>query len=96
MVVFPVVKIPYMAVSLYNVILLVVGNPMYEKPLTFKYILATGSSVLKSIMDPFAVNCVSVKAFKSSSLRNTFYSPHLNTLASKLPGITLLPDVLTF
>ena len=30
MVVFPVVKIPSMVVSLYNVILLVVDNPMYE------------------------------------------------------------------
>ena len=36
---FPVVKIPSMAVSLYNVILLVVGHPMYEKPLTVKYTL---------------------------------------------------------
>ena len=95
MVVFPVVKIPYMVVSLYNVILLVVDNPMCEKPLTFKYIFATDSSVLKPILDSFAVNCVSVKAFKSSSLI-MFISPHLNTLASELPGTTLLPDVLTF
>ena len=35
MVVFPGVKTPSMVVFLYNVILLVVGNPMYGKPLTF-------------------------------------------------------------
>ena len=50
MVVFPVLKIPSMVVSLYTVILLVVGNPMYGKPLTVKYILANDSSVLNSII----------------------------------------------
>ena len=46
MVVCPIVKIPFMVVSLYNVVLLVADNPMYEKPLTFKYILANDSTVL--------------------------------------------------
>ena len=79
MVVFPVVKVPSMVVSLYNVTLLVVCNPMCETPLAFKYILATGSSVLKSIIDSFAVNGVSVKAFKSSPL-TVFIPPHQNAL----------------
>ena len=96
MVVFPVVKHPSMVVSLYNnVMLLVVDNPMYENPLAFNYILANDSPVLKAIIYVFAVNCVSVKAFKLSSLI-TFISPHLNTLASKLNDNTLLPGVLTF
>ena len=95
MVVFPVVNIQYMVVYSYNVILLVVDSPMYETPLTFKHILSNDSSVLKSIIGSFAVNCVSVKAFKSWSLI-VVISPHLNTLASKLTEITLLPDVLTF
>ena len=74
-------------------VLLVADNPMYEKPLTLKYILANDISVLKSIIYSFVVNCVSVKAFKSSSLI-IFISPHLNTLASQLLEITSLPDVL--
>ena len=63
--------------------------------MTFKFISAYGSSVLKPIIDPLAVNSVGVKAFKSSSLI-VFISPHLNTLASKLLEITLLPGVLAF
>ena len=74
MVVFPHVKIKYMAVSLYNVIVLVADNPMYEKSLTFKYILANDSSVLKSIIGSFAVNCVSAKVFKSSSLIISYFA----------------------
>ena len=83
-VVFPAVKITSMVVSLYSVIVLVVDYPMYENPVIFKYILAIGPSALKPIIDLFAVNCVSVQLFKSSSLIISL-SPHLNTLASKLP-----------
>ena len=88
-------KFPLIVVSLYNVIFLVVDNPMYEKPLTFKHILANDISVLKSIIYAFAVNCVSAKAFESPSLIIIISAP-LNTSASKLPEITVLPDVLTF
>ena len=61
------VKFPSMNVSLYILILLVVGSPMYEIPLVLQYILANDSSVLKSIMLAFAASCVSVKLFRPSS-----------------------------
>ena len=75
--------------------MLVVDNLVYEKPFTFKYILTNDYMVLMPVINSFALNCVSVKAVKSSSLI-ILISPHLNTFASKLPEITLLPDVLTF